>query len=355
MIKLNSKRVYASEISEFSWYADLIDFDGPLLSLFRGAGYKDALYVWLDNSERANRWCLVPVSREMLDDYLTQQTSLRETITSNHYIYICNHFAESGRKVINKILVSDFPADYMPDEDSYLYEEICTPEALSLKNERTSSYMLGLDNQLFINDLSIIPKVYDQLYSFHYGLAHLDRSHVRETMKKLFGSWTGGISAVNIFTGLKNTIPVIHQPEIESLQFSSPGHIELSLLPALAQSVEEVSSRVENEHIFNRLEKLYKVTKDYLKLQGLSGFDEDGGIDLSNIPNEVTLILSKLVRLFILFFGWKEYQEKFDEIGSHPLQQLRAIMAYYRRLKILRNYILDEKLYLGHSRLTVNP
>ncbi len=49
--------------------------------------------------------------------------------------------------------------------------------------------------------------------------------------------------------------------------------------------------------------------------------------------------------------GWSSYQAQFDMIGAHPLQQLRAVMAYYRRLKILREYIVSEKLFVGQSRV----
>ncbi|EFB3617493.1 TPA: hypothetical protein OF616_002773 [Escherichia coli] len=241
----------------------------------------------------------------------------------------------------------------MPDADSYLYEEICTDDALLLKQERTSSYMLGLDNQLFINDLSEIPKIFEQLYSFHYGLAHLGRISIRNTMLRLMGSWTGGFSAVNIFTGLKNVIPVLHRPEVSSLQYNSPGHIELNLLPDLAQSVQDVSVRVENEFIYDRLEKIYKNNYTYFKDKDLSGFDEGGGIELRNIDSETTENLRKRVRIFFRCLGWKTYQAQFDMIGAHPLQQLRAVMAYYRRLKTLREYIVADKLFIGHSRVPV--
>lgn len=353
MIKLDAKRINAPAVGDYSWYSDLVYFDGPLICLFRGSGYKDALYVWLDNSARANRWCLIPVSRSTLDSYLNQNMSLREIIQSNACVYICNHYAETGRKNYSLLSVENFPEEYMPDEDSYLYEEICTDDALLLKQERTSSYMLGLDNQLFINDLSVIPKIFEQLYSFHYGLAHLGRVSIRNTMLRLMGNWTGGISAVNIFTGLKNVIPVLHRPEVSSLQYNSPGHIELNLLPDLAQSVQDVSARVENEFIYDRLEKIYKNTYAYFRDKGLSGFDEDGGIEIRDIDLETTENLRKRVRILFRCLGWQTYQAQFDMIGAHPLQQLRAVMAYYRRLKILREYIVSEKLFVGQSRVQV--
>lgn len=355
MIRLDDRRVNAPTVGDYTWYSDLVYFDGPLICLFRGSGYKDALYVWLDNSARTNRWCLIPVSRSTLDSYLNQNMSLREIIQSCEYVYICNHYAESGRKQYSTLHIDSFPEEYMPDEDSYLYEDICTDDALRLKQERTSNYMLGLDNQLFINDLSVIPRIFEQLYSFHYGLAHLGRVSIRNTMLRLMGSWAGGISAVNIFSGLKSVIPVLHRPEISSLQYNSPGHIELNLLPDLAQSVQDVSERVESEFIYERLEKMYKNTYAYFKDKGLSGFDENGDIEVRNIDFETTENLRKRVKIFFRCLGWSSYQAQFDMIGAHPLQQLRAIMAYYRRLKILREYIVSEKLFVGHSRVVQVP
>lgn len=351
MIKLNYKRVRASEVSQYSWYSDLISFDGPLLSLYKGTGYTDALYLWLDNSDRANRWCLIPVERTLLDNYLNEKVTLQEVIFKTDIVYICNHYAVTDKRHYNVLKTSDIPGEYLPEVDSYLYEEICTPDALYLRGEQTSSYMLGLDNQLFINDLSQIPKTFEQLYSFHYGLEHLGRVSVRDVMRKLMGNWTGGFSAVNIFSGLKSLIPAIHRPEVASLQYNSPGHIELNLLQDLAESVRIVSKRIESEFVFNRLERAYKTINAYLKLKGLSGFDEDSAIVVSNIPPETTLVLFKAVRILFRCFGWKEYHHKFEMIGAHPLQQLRAIMAYYRRLRILRSYIINNQLFIGESQV----
>lgn len=351
MIKLNSTRINAQVVGDYSWYSDLVYFDGPLICLFRGSNYKDALYVWLDNSARANRWALIPVSRSTLDLYLNQHMSLRDVVQSNEYVYICNHFADSGRKNYNLLPINSFPEEYMPEEDSYLFDEICTDDAIKLREERTSSYMLGIDNQLFINDLSVIPKIFEQLYSFHYGLAHLGRASIRDKMLKLMGNWTGGISAVNIFSGLKNIIPVLHRPEVSSLQYNSPGHIELNLLSDLARSVQEVSERIESDFVYQRLEKIYKNTYTYFKDKGLSGFDDDNGIDIRNIDLDTTKNLKKRVGIFFRCLGWKSYQDQFDSIGAHPLQQLRAIMAYYRRLKILREYVVSDKLFIGQSRV----
>lgn len=351
MIKLKYKRVRASEVSQYSWYSDLISFDGPLLSLYKGTGYTDALYLWLDNSDRANRWCLVPIERTLLDKYLNEKITLQSVMYEAEKVYICNHYASTDVRHYNLINVSDIPDEYMPEADSFLHEEICTPDALNLRSEHTSSYMLGLDNQLFINDLSQIPKTFEQLYAFHYGLEHLGHTSVRDVMRKLMGNWTGGFSAVNIFSGLKNLIPAIHRPEVTSLQYNSPGHIELNLLENLAQSVQKVSKRIESEFVFNRLERAYKTINAYLKIKGLSGFDEDSSIVVTNITPETTLALSKAVRILFRCFGWTEYHYKFEMIGAHPLQQLRAIMSYYRRLRILRSYIVHKQLYIGQSQL----
>ncbi|NMP27197.1 hypothetical protein GW590_10005 [Rahnella sp. SAP-1] len=247
--------------------------------------------------------------------------------------------------------MADFPVEYRPDDDSYLYEEIATQDALNLRAEQTQSFMLGLDNQLFIDDLSIIPRIFQQLYCFHYGLAHLGMTSVRDVMGKLLGNWTGGASAVNIFTGLKNIIPVIHRPQIASLQFNSPGHIELNLLPNLALSIEQVAARLSSPIRTKRADALYKNTYSYFKDNGLSGFDDERGLEVRDISPETLENIVQRVRIFFKCFGWTDYHSKFNLIDAHPLQQLRAVLAYYRRLKILNQYIIDDKLEIGRSRV----
>ncbi|MFJ5509209.1 hypothetical protein [Pectobacterium jejuense] len=354
MIKLKGKPISTGDMPKFNWYADLIDFDGPLLSLFKGERNTDALYMWVDNDTRRNRWCIIPVNRITLNDYLQKKTSLKEVVLSAKKVIFFN-MSEGVNGLTKRSCIEvardDFPADYFPDEDAYLSDMIATPEAVRLRDEITENYMLGIDNELYTDDLSTIPYIFQQLYSFHYALEHLAVESVKNRVVCLLSSWTGGASAVNIFTGLRSLIPTIHRPQVNAIKYNSPGYIELNLLPKIAKSVEFSMDRSLANFRFYRMESFYNGTYKYLKENNISGFDYEG-VDLKAIINDDTeKHLARRVSIFMKLLGWSQYQSTFDKLGAHPLQQLRTILAYYRRFKKLRYYVEHDNLSIGTSKI----
>lgn len=354
MIKLKGKPINSGDMPKYNWYADLIDFDGPLLSLFKGERNTDALYMWVDNDTRRNRWCIIPVDRTTLNNYLQKKTSLKDVVVSAKKVIFFNMFeGVNGLTKRSCIEVSkdDFPADYLPDEDAFLSDLIATPEAVRLRDEITENYMLGIDNELYTDDLSTIPYIFQQLYSFHYALEHLAVDSVKNRVVSLLSSWTGGASAVNIFTGLRGLIPTIHRPQVKAIEYHSPGYIELNLLPKIAKSVEFSMDRSLVNFRFYRMESFYNGTYKYFKDNNISGFDNDG-VDLKSLINQDTeKHLARRVSIFMKLLGWSQYQSTFDKLGAHPLQQLRTILAYYRRFKKLRDYVQSDNLSIGKSKL----
>lgn len=354
MIKLKGKPISTGDMPKFNWYADLIDFDGPLLSLFKGERNTDALYMWVDNDTRRNRWCIIPVNRTTLNDYLQKRTSLKEVVLSAKKVIFFNMFEGVNgltKRSCIEVARDDFPADYFPDEDAYLSDMIATPEAIRLREEITENYMLGIDNELYTDDLSMIPYIFQQLYSFHYALEHLAVESVKNRVVSLLSSWTGGASAVNIFTGLRSLIPTIHRPRVNAIKYNSPGYIELNLLPKIAKSVEFSMDRSLANFRFYRMESFYNGTYKYLKDNNISGFDYEG-VNLEAIINDdIKKHLARRVSIFMKLLGWSQYQNTFDKLGAHPLQQLRTILAYYRRFKKLRDYVDHDNLSIGTSKI----
>ncbi|MGY2970377.1 hypothetical protein ACVWWU_000764 [Pantoea sp. PA1] len=354
MIKLVGTSISAGDMPKYNWYADLIHFDGPLLSLFKGERNTDALYMWVDNDNHRNRWCIIPVNRDTLNNYLQKNISLKEVVFSSKKVTFFNiSEGVNGLSKRNFIEVTrdDFPADYTPDEDAYLTDMIATKEALRLRDEITENYMLGIDNELYTDDLSTIPYIFQQLYSFHYALEHLAVESVKNRVVSLLSSWTGGASAVNIFTGLRNLIPTIHRPQVNAIKYNSPGHIELNLLPKIAKSVEFSMDRSLKKFRFYRMESFYNSTYKYLKENHISGFDQES-VDLKDIINDdVERHLARRVSIFMKLLGWSQYQDTFDKLGAHPLQQIRTILAYYRRFKKLRYYVEHDNLSIGSSKI----
>ncbi|WP_122416464.1 hypothetical protein [Pseudomonas viridiflava] len=337
--------------SKHSWNADLIDFEGPLLSLYRGEFEEDLLYIWLDCNATKNRWGVVPVSRASLRGYLDCSITLRKVFEASSWIAIFHTGSAANRR--NSPLKTHWQnlLDYLPEEGSYLVPEIATEAARRLAGETTVEYPLGLDGDMYIDDIAAIPKIYQQLYSFHYGLEYLHRPAVRGALDRLASNWTGGFSAVHLFTGLNQVTPSIHRAQVTEMRYNSPGHIKLDLLPQLAKRIETSAKQIQGDKSFQALEDFYSSTYRYFKENKISGFDDEKDSASLVLSPQITIRLSELVAFFFRLMCWEDYRERFGELQVGPLHQLRALLAYYRRLRKLRPYVITERLELGRSKL----
>lgn len=349
-LRIEGQKIDARTLSKHQWNADLIEFEGPLLSLYKGESGNDLLYAWLDCTTVRNRWCIVPVERKALRDYLEQEKTLRDLFLESDWIVIFHTGASAKRSAFLRTSWDKLPDDYLPDLDSYLTPEIATPAAEKLAEEITESYFLGLDGELYIDDFSLLPKVYQQLYSFHYGLEHLDRPAVHGALSKLAGSWTGGFSAVHLFTGLNSVTPSIHRAKVSEVQFASPGHIKLDLLPELALRIEVSARQISDDESYVALEQYYSTVYRYFKENKISGFDDERAVS-ANLPPEILTRLKEFVDFFFGLMRWDDYRAGFDYLHVDALHQLRVLLAYYRRLRKLRPYLVNGNLFLGQSRI----
>lgn len=345
-------KIKGNKISKHTWNADLIEFEGPLVSLFKNEEDMDILYVWLDCDEKHHKWCILPVSRANLQGYLTQNITLLKIFRDANEIIVYDSTLELRRINFIKVEPANFPEEYLPKENSYLYPEISTEAAKRLAADLPQEYFIGLDEELYFEELGIIPRLYQQLYSFHYGLEHLSRPAVREKLENLMDRWTGGFSAVNLFTGLRSVMPSIHRSRVTELRYNSPGHVKLSLLPEMAKRIENASDRIESPEDFENFETLYKDIKIFFKNTGISGFEEERSITKeSQLSDEELKQLKLYVNKFINMMHWQEHESQFTSIHAGALAQMRALLAYYRRLRQLRRFIRLNKINLGESNL----
>ncbi len=354
-IRIPGQHISAKIVPKHTWNADLVYYDGPLVSLYRSERGEDVLYVWLDCTATRHRWCIVPISRESLRGYLDEAYSLLELFRRSKYLIAFDVGQGLKKTGITLTCHRDMPEDYLPEEDSLLTPEIATESALSLKSELTADYYLGLNgDELYVEDLSKIQRLFQQLYSFHYGLSYSFRTAVRDRLQHYSSQWSGGFSAVNIFSGLGSVIPSIHRARISQLSFNSPGHIKLDLLPDLAA---QIQSSIEITLIPGRqtlLEELYSRAYNYFRESGISGFESESNRISQNLTSETRATLDTFVIDFFSIMEWNYSSHPLHLIEDNPLLKLRIIFAYYRRLSQLRNFVVDGKLMVGASPLLLS-
>ncbi|MGH8036495.1 MAG: hypothetical protein ACREPD_02015 [Stenotrophomonas sp.] len=334
-----------NEKLNFIWNADLVFYDGPLVSLFKKDD-DDFIFFWVDADSRHNRWVVTPVGRADLAQYLEKTLSLRSIIDRAELLLVFEATKQAQRKNARTIVPSKLLQEYLPDQDSFLYDNIATDAALQLASADVGKYRIGLDGELYIDDIAAVPRVYQQLYSFHYGLGNLDRAAVRSALNRFLTSWKGGINAVNMFTGLRGVTPSIHRARVLELHYASPGHIELELLKEFAADIARTCQQIVPAASYGKSEKLYSDIYVYFRKEQLSGFDSDGGSASQRLTSMQRKALSKFVDQYFEIVNWAHYKDEFQGLGLDPLTQLRMLLAYYRRLRVLRRYSVEGKISL---------
>lgn len=337
-VNLPGQDIDGRAFPEYVWNADLVYYDGPFVSLYRRDKGSDAIFFWVDSVLGSNRWASVEVGRVDLEQYLQGNLSLREILDKSVECYIFNVGPRGRKTKFRKLSSKEFPKEYLPDDDSYLYEEIATDEALRLLGELRFEYKILLDGEeIYMDDLATIPKVYQQLYSFHYGLDHLDRAAIQNRLRSAMNDWTSGMSAVNLFSGLKNLTPSVHRARVSELKYASPGFVKLDLLKTVASEIAKVVATVHSNAALT--EAAYKACYKYFQDQRISGFDSEDPAERAALTPSQTARIEEFVVRFYGLLALGKYEGRFDMLGVQPLGRLRAMLAYYRRVKVLIAYI----------------
>jgi hypothetical protein len=159
-------------------------------------------------------------------------------------------------------------------------------------------------------------------------------------------NWKGGFGAVNLFSGLKTVTPSIHRARLKELRYNSPGIIRLNLLPSLADKIKLAMQNILPAKIYDDAERLYKEIYSYFREHKITGFDDER----SDVQLELTELqkrdLDFFARKFLKILSWERHHKALQELGVTEISRLRMLLAYYRRLRRLRDFVVNGKLSL---------
>ncbi len=101
--------------------ADLIFFDGPLLSLFENKHGEFYLYYWCDTDNIYNRWLIIRVNNMLIRNYLSRKVTLRELITKpiDGFLYFIDMDDDLDYSQVNLVYPDQLPISYVPHSDSF--------------------------------------------------------------------------------------------------------------------------------------------------------------------------------------------------------------------------------------------
>lgn len=120
------------DFSNFKKIADLIYYEGPLLSHYVSSKGEDYLFYWVDRDSNDNRWLVLRVSLASLQRYMAGELSLRELIENPNDGFLYQVDVDSATRYHHVLLIqpTDLPDDYLPASDSfYAFEPLPAEDA----------------------------------------------------------------------------------------------------------------------------------------------------------------------------------------------------------------------------------
>lgn len=203
---------------------------------------------------------------------------------------------------------------------------------------------LEIDGRWSLEELADATKDYIQLYGFAYSLIPNLPSARQEEVDYIYGKfpWRGGYSTVNFFNQLFHKIPPKLRPEVQRIQYASPGFIELAELLAVAGIVAKIISTVcksiETVHdLYRSIQKAsidhelsrINLTKEHLELE----------------QRQITFCEESATKL-AKAFGLTEAQEQLidQKVRGNPVMKLKILLSVFRRVEPLAKKQAEGKL-----------
>ncbi len=121
MIEITGAPIATFDISHLTRVADLSYFDGPLISLFQSKTGDNHIFVWVDRTDRVDRWLICPITNEQLEAYLTSKELLKSLLLHPKPGFVFAVDMKSGWEVCGAAVLapSQIPGDYLPEEESF--------------------------------------------------------------------------------------------------------------------------------------------------------------------------------------------------------------------------------------------
>lgn len=210
------------------------------------------------------------------------------------------------------------------------------PAANAVVNHRT----VHIDGRWGIEDLRKFSNLVQDCYAFVYALSGKGTQTVKWHISSLFSKypWRGGFSSVNFFDELYKKIPTNERAIIKRIQYASPGQMEFRMDADIGDSIR---SFVENLNSQDGVAaKSYDEARSWLRAKRWLGKAAD---DLELSDSDVAALLER-VSILALNFGLRNSVEDIVSLASSdPLAAVKILLAYYRRLANLADYVATGK------------
>lgn len=200
-----------------------------------------------------------------------------------------------------------------------------------------------MDERWGLEDLHLFPHAFAQAYEFAYCL---DSDHKVRNPGRIDDAlqeypWGGGYSYLNIYTVLRYQIPKESRPLVQSIQYASPGWIELVLNADVAVQVAKSVAALSGAgaaaaYAYQRIDKARLAVATQRRKARIE--------DIKLTRDEIIAYkeLSDEAAKAIDFNKIKELHERTQD----PSVSLNLLMAHWRRLNKINDYVKRGKVRL---------
>lgn len=203
---------------------------------------------------------------------------------------------------------------------------------------------IELDGRWGLEELSDTTKDYIQLYGFAYSLVPNLPAVRREEIDYIYGKfpWRGGYSTVNFFNQLFHKIPPNLRPEVQKIQYASPGFIELTELLVVSGTVAAIIAAV--------CQSVNSVHELYRKIQKASAEHKLSEINLAKEELDLTqrqiTFCENSSKSLVKAFGLTLTQEQLidQRVQGKSIMKLKILLSVYRRVAPLAEKQAEGKL-----------
>lgn len=209
------------------------------------------------------------------------------------------------------------------------------------------TYTIHLDGSWSLEDLYKFPRAYEHVYFLINALEFSGAYYVGEDVDDIFRAfpWFGGYSAVGFYNNLKYRTPAPQRPKIVSIEYASPGWLELSLLVVAALKIEAIVKSIANsiDHVNATYNRIMRGAHDR-KLSDIKLRREQ-----LILEKETLHFIHQSTDLMAQMLGLENVKE-LDEKTGNRLISLKILLSLYRRVKVLADYQLNGKADFSNSR-----
>jgi hypothetical protein len=212
-----------------------------------------------------------------------------------------------------------------------------------MMEEHLDSYRVQLNGKWELYDLYEFPHAFSQCYAFvcclDSELSIRDQERINIALAEY--PWRGGYSYVNIYTVLQNQIPRIDRPRIKSIQYSSPGWIDIFLHTGVAiQIAKSVAALLSTAVVAAKSYAVISKTLSEIKSER-----EKAKLKEMQLTQAQHKVIISMCEDMAKFLGFRNVKALHDQTGN-PEVSLKLLLAHYRRTKTLAKFVGEGKATL---------